>query len=190
MNSVRLNSGESGAFGRYAETETLLRAEANPGILFSHWLVNGERREGNTLTVRVAAGETVTVETVGFREEEALMIAGISAKGEGDWIRLYNAGTAPLNLGYYSIADSPKIKVAGQRPDMILESGDSVILDCRNNAGEDSLIVCGFNLSEGETVCLWDQRDESMKDWLKVPRMTENEVYELEAGGSRYVFSK
>ena len=61
-------------------------------------------------------------------------------------------------------------------------------MDCKNNASEDSQAICAFNLSRGETVCLWDLRSRSLIDSLPVPRMAPGETYGRDLSTGQLLF--
>lgn len=167
-------------FTVYEDTEITFVAQAAPGYRFLHWVVNSAYREGEALTLQMAtlADDRIEITAVAIPVSEALIIAEISAKDEGDWIRLYNAGLNPVNLSDYALTDSPSLKKSiAKFPSIVLNRGESVFVDCKNNVSAASMAICSFNLSRGETVYLWDLRSRSLIDSLPVPRMAKGETY-------------
>ena len=190
LSALHLASGTEGTFHYYQDAELTLHADAIPGYDFSGWIVNGKLYHSPDLliTPEMIAQQPLEAEALAISAAESMTIAEIRAKGKGDWIRLENTGAAAVDLGHYAISDSSRFRSADPLPSARLESGESIVIDCENNQSADSLVTCSFNLSQGETICLWDLRDYSIVDRLTVPRMSENETFGREPGTRRNVF--
>ena len=74
-----------------------------------------------------------------------------------DWIELYNASDAELDLTGFYIADSPTDR-PWAFPETRLPAGGRLLVFASNKDRRGDALHTSFGLSEGELVCLWDSR--------------------------------
>ena len=187
-----LKSGESIHHEFCQDTETVLRAAANPGYELDGWILNGRWLDGDHGEIRIGqedmTGGTVSIQAVSRRvDAPVVVISGIRDAAAGDWIQIMNAGGASADLGSYLISDSLRLKDGERLPDIQLKGGESIRIGCGRT---ETAYRVSFNLGRGETLCLWNTKESRLVHQLTVPRMSEQEAYVLEPGGNRYVFEQ
>ena len=104
-----------------------------------------------------------------------------SGVGHADWVEIYNAGSASVDLGGWGLSDNPEKAGKWQFPaGMIIRPGEYRVVVCdkdmaRNNAGEPH---ANFTISQkgGEGITLTDPEG-NVRDTLILPEMRTNISY-------------
>ncbi len=161
---------------------TVLRAQAKVGERFSHWLINGERIDEETVEIKdyMVQDHVVNVTCVCVSDDATgIRISAVKSKGKNDYINLTNFGQSPVSLGNYYLTDGVS---CSNLPILTLEKQESIIIYCSNNVVIEALGAPGvnFNISTGELISLCDKNGVSVSQ-VKVPELgSENGVYELD----------
>lgn len=150
-----------------------------PNEVFSHWMVNGERVESDTLLLQEEniAGERIEVQLVTTEKEcPQLQIAAAATRGQQDYVELVNySGQSVSTTGYY-LTDSEDLWQY-QLPVLVLQPGETLRLVGENNNSPDSLGQYGmnFNLKTGETLQLVLEKESI--DSVTLPQLSKDGVY-------------
>lgn len=162
-----------------------------PNERFSHWIVDGEKREEEQLILQgTDLGDSVSVELVTIETESPrLQIASLTAKGHDDSITLINLSSRQISTGGYYISDSDDAYQCAL-PALILNPGETLELVGKDNYSADSLGKFGlnFNLKQGEVVTLTYQ--EEQLDSVTVPKLSGEGVYERDFVRDIYIEKK
>lgn len=190
-NQIQLHSGEAYENNYYRGTEYTISASAYPGYRFSHWVVNGMRYDGEILTVSDAMAKDGIVEIQAVSEkvtEPALVISEVSAEDGNDWIKVVNCGHSPVALRQYWLSNALADDKKFQMPAITLMPGETITVNCVNNAHTIGDYICNFNLKQGETLYLWNEN--TVIDQLLVPAMADGESYGRYQNSDSWVFYK
>lgn len=162
----------------YKGVNLVLNQDAYPGYTFQYWIVNGKKIYDNYLEVTedMIQNGTIAIEAVSkINDSSEVIISELSARGYSDWIRISNVGSISVNLKEYYISDDEKNMLKYQLPNVVLEPGDSIVIDGSKNYDSIGDYVCNFSLNEDETIFLSD--DISCLFSLYIPKMSEIESY-------------
>lgn len=177
-NNMELWGDSSYSNEYYYDVDIALSADVYPGYTFSYWLVNGEKLYAPELLIydKLIENDVVEIEAVASPVEEAcLIISGISAKGDADWVEISNVGEEVVACGRYYLTDKVDELRMYQLPDIELAPGESVTINGSKNFHEIGDYICNFSLKAQETLILSDGIHRC--DEVIVPKMTEIEFY-------------
>lgn len=188
-NQMALYSGEGYENAYYCGTNFVIHATADPGYVFSHWLVNGQRHTGEDLVISdaLAVDGTASVVAVSQRVEGAVLgISELSAEGGNDWVKITNFGGEAIWLENYWLSDDQDDVAKYQLPGVMLAAGESVVINCKNNAYAVGDYISNFSLKQGETLYLW--QDMVVIDRVTVPAMADGESYGRRENSAQWVY--
>lgn len=177
-NQMQVFSGETYTCPYYYGTSHEISATEYPGYAFCYWLVNGERRDGQTLVVddSLIHDGQVNIRSVSTPLEEGVpIIEQISAGGDVDWVIIGNAGAAVLRLEQFYLTDEETNPRKYHLPQRMLLPGETLRIYCKGNSFILGEYQCNFNLNDQETLLLTDGTD--VLDALPVPKMSIYESY-------------
>ena len=154
------------------------------GDRFEAWVVNGQRVEGEHLTIdpSVAIEGKITVELI-LTSSHTLHVSEIGYRDGEDYIVLTNFGTEPVSTLGYAISDDETMPARFRLPVMTVEPGDSVIIYGKNYDPEKALrqLQLDFDFSAGETMMLTYTDHKTMEmtavDRAVLPKLHEGFVY-------------
>ena len=195
-NNMYVGPGDEYECTYYSGVPVTYTAWDSPGWHFDHWEINGtevsadQGTEDISLTVdgsKLKDG-ACSVRAVAVPEAgERLIIAEVSAEGQDDWIRLYNAGTTKVRLGRYCISDESENLQKFRLPSEKLMPGESCLISGSTDSTKDSLCSCGFGLRRGETLYLTpDTGTELTPDSMRIPYMSSNCSYGRKDNGALF----
>ena len=96
---------------------------------------------------------------------------------DSDWIELYNCSDKSVSLEGWTISDSEKDLQQYELPEIILESGEFLVLYATGeDVGADNYIFLNFCLSQGENIYLCNP-DGKIMDSINVPALKANTTY-------------
>lgn len=162
----------------YYGVDITMSADAYPGYQFLYWSVNGEKFYGRELQItnELIKNDIVEIDAIASPiKENCLIISGISAKGDMDWIQVTNVGRGVEECGQYYLTDDGTDLMRYQLPDIKLRPGESVTINGCKNRREIGEYICNFALKAKETITLSDGIHRY--DEVVIPRMTEIEFY-------------
>lgn len=162
----------------YIDSKIELNAKPYPGYAFEYWLVNGEKVYGNTILINKDSikNGSISIKTICKKlDEGGLLITGVSAKGDNDWVEITNTTAGTVKLSDYFITDKEGKLRKSQLENVNIEAGKSIKLYGDRNPDGIGKATFDFSISDGETVFLTD--GESILDKIEVPNMTECECY-------------
>lgn len=186
MSAVQVNSlliegdaYEGYYFGEVPVTLTPIMAKNE---VFDYWLVNGEIREEEELSLTVMPEEIVEEQVyvelvVHSVEEPVLQLNAIKAKGKYDYIEIINLSQENISTKGYYLSDSEELH-RYSLPVMTIPAGETKRFYGQDYRGADALGECAlnFNLKQGETISL--SYGTEVLEALVVPEMSENGVYQ------------
>ncbi len=146
---------------------------------FRHWVVNGEVREGDvlTLTTKDIVEAQIHVEMVTASVEAPLLsIHAVRAKGSDDFVELVNYSAQMVSTnGYYLTDNEDKYRFA--LPKVLLQPGEVIRFYGQDATELESLgkWTTNFNLKMGEELRL--HYGEDLIDTLMIPDLTRGGVY-------------
>lgn len=155
VNSLEVSEPEfTGTY--FTGCDTVLTAIVPEGRVFSYWEVNGETYmeeelhidEGMLLDGSVYV--TLYTEAAG----DGLIISEIKSNGKEDYIVLTNVSEEEIDTRGYFIMDKESVSHMNYLEETVLTPGESLLIGCKNYAGEDSFMNVNFNLKKGEEVIL------------------------------------
>ena len=169
----------------YTYYPTTLSPVVPVGYAFDHWLVNGVRRNAETLTLEDAFTHTgrVTVEAV-LRRVEGLRVTAIGYDGTDDYVVLTNLGEHDVSAKGYYLTDKDVAPMRYALPDVTVPAGKSIVIYgedfSREREGGDAMM--SFDLAKEETLCLsvLDGQGNAVtvdRIWLP-PKMQDTSSYE------------
>lgn len=163
---------------RHSNHPVTMEAVAAPGRRFDCWLINETLRvTEETLTVSSSFIENGRVSVRLCTKPlpgGMAVINEISSKENDDWIELYNPSEEPVMLSGYYLSDDADNLVKYRCPEVVLQPGEALVLNCENNLLLD-YYVTNFSLQTGESIYLYD--GENIVDSIHVPAMSEGESY-------------
>lgn len=175
----------------YDDVEFIVTQQAYPGYEFSHWLVNGEKIKSEVLYVSrdyIQNGSLIVEAVAEQIAEEQLVISEISANGDVDWIKLCNVGNVVVDISRYYITDDMNKLMQYQLPNLVLQPGELVTINCSNNYYAIGEYICNFNLNQYEQVFLYNADTKEIDDIMAIPRMEKDETYGRYMNSDSYVF--
>lgn len=120
--------------------------------------------------------------------EPVMVISEVSAGGGNDWIKVANGGHTPVDLEEYWLSNALVEDKKFQMPEITVMPGETVTVNCVNNAHAIGDYICNFNLKQGEILYLWNGA--TVVDQISVPVMSDGESYGRYENGDRWVFYK
>lgn len=176
----------------YNNYDVKISVKAKRGYSFQYWLVNGEKIFEKTLKVnsKLVKDNSVMVEAVLEKNNEkidGLVINKLSARGDSDWIELYNESEKEIKLDDYYLSDNIDNLTKYNCPDVYLPSGGIITVNGKSNS-ENGAYLCNFNIKDGETVYLFNKYTEQIVDSIEVPIMTEQESFGRYANSEEWRF--
>lgn len=174
----------------YKNCMTKLSAVTNVGYAIDYWLINGKKVYGNEIFI---TDELITDGHCNVRlvlkedKTKKLILSEMYAKGKADWIELYNASETGILLSDYYITDDIDNLEKYRCPNEILMTNDVITINGKGN-NQLGVYLCNFNLSEGETIYLFDKTKGEIVDQITIPEMTENESFGREGQGEKWYF--
>lgn len=179
-NQMRVSSGETYENSYYIDNSFEVEKDINPGYDFLYWIVNGKRYSVEDKLIvdksLLNNGEIRIGLAVKRRDTEQLVIDEVSARGDNDWIKITNVGTRSCRLADYYISDRKKKQLKCELPDVLLNAGESVIINGSKNYEDISEYICNFSLGTGEMLYL-SRYDGQVIDKLWIPKMDRLETY-------------
>lgn len=155
VNSYVCTGDFSGTY--YTYYPTTLTPVVPLGYEFDHWLINGVRRNAETLTLEDVFTYTgrVTVKAV-LRRVEGLRLTAVSYDGENDYVVLTNLGQTEISTEGYYLSDKEIAPMRYAIPAVTVPAGESIVVYGEDYAlartGGDAMM--SFNLSKEETLML------------------------------------
>lgn len=177
-NNEKFYAGDKYSCEYYQGVHLVLNQEAYPGYQFKYWSVNGEQIYDKELTVTEEMTITGSVHIIPVMEKcktPCLIISGIHARGDEDWIELMNVGASVIDISKYYLTDDTDNLKQYQLPKKILKENETVIIYGSKNRGMLGEYICNFSLSEYEMLTLSDGN--IINDWVYVPKMGSRESY-------------
>ena len=165
--------------------------EEYPGYEFDYWLVNDKKIYDKNLNINdeLIKEDRIDIKLVAKRNDNIkLIISEINAKDDSDWIKLTNIGEENIELSDYYISDNEKKLLKNQLPKLLLQSGESVIINGNKNYFATGDYICNFNLSQGETLYLYNVNSDEIEDSIVIPRMSSIETYGRYLNSGTYMF--
>ena len=165
--------------------------EEYPGYEFDYWLVNDKKIYDKNLNINdeLIKEDRIDIKLVAKRNDNIkLIISEINAKDDSDWIKLTNIGEENIELSDYYISDNEKKLLKNQLPKLLLQSGESVIINGNKNYFAMGDYICNFNLSQGETLYLYNVNADEIEDRIVIPRMSSIETYGRYLNSGTYMF--
>lgn len=170
----------------FGEIPVVLTAASRPGYRFDHWLINGDVIQEETVTLLgdwVVDG-IIAIECVLYPEETAeLMITAAKYKGTNDCVEVTNFGQESVSLSDYLLADRKDEEKTVRLPAVLVGPGESILLYCKNYTGAEALgrPGLGFNLKDGETLCLYRRKNSELIQAITLPELgSEEGVYRMD----------
>ncbi|MBQ6350761.1 MAG: CotH kinase family protein [Methanobrevibacter sp.] len=117
---------------------------------------------------------------------DGLAILEMAPKGGADWMKFINMGKEKIYLGDYYISDNPEQLKKYELPKIWLGTGETILINGKNNFYRVGEYICNFNLSEGETLYL--TLGEEIVDKFYVPRMSKDETVGRDLNTGERVF--
>ena len=176
-NNLTFFGGESYTNKYYENLEFSIYQEAYPGYEFKYWLVNDKKYYDEILTVtnEMIVDDEINVQLIAEPiKEESLIISEISAKSSTDWIKLYNASQEEIQLNNYYLTDNDNL-YRYQLPNVILNPGEYIVINGKDNYYSLGDYICNFNLNDREIIYL--STNGVIVDEVSVPKMSEYETY-------------
>lgn len=176
-NNLTFFGGESYTNKYYDNLEFSIYQEAYPGYEFKYWLVNDKKYYDEILTVtnEMIVDDEINVQLIAEPiKEESLIISEISAKSSTDWIKLYNASQEEIQLNNYYLTDNDNL-YRYQLPNVILNPGEYIVINGKDNYYSLGDYICNFNLNDREIIYL--SKNGVIVDEVSVPKMSEYETY-------------
>lgn len=173
----------------YKGVELILNQEAYPGYSFLYWLVNGEKVYDTSLCITeemIQEGKLSIKGVAVLDSSPKVIVSEISAKGSSDWIRISNVGGSLANLKDYYISDDEKNLQKYQLPNIILETGASVVIFGSKNHDSIGEYICNFSLNEDEYLFLSDNKGCLYSH--SIPKMSDIETYGRYDNSNDWVF--
>ncbi|MBO5337405.1 MAG: CotH kinase family protein [Lachnospiraceae bacterium] len=147
--------------------------------VFDYWLVNGEVREGENLTLTyedIVEGQMYVEMVVHTVEEPVLQINALKSKGASDYIELINCSDQNISTRGYYLSDTEDIH-RYMLPTTIIGPGET-----RRFYGKDCMDVealgqsgMNFNIKTGETITLTYGTE--VLESVVLPDLSQNGVY-------------
>lgn len=162
----------------YKGCEMILDQDAYPGYKFKYWLVNGEKVYDTSLTLtdQMILEDVVHIQAIAEKKDNPeIIISELSAKGHADWIRVTNVGNGSASLKEYYISDHEENLMKYQLPDIMLGSGESVVIYGSRNPDSLGEYGCNFNLNKDEK--LFMSNGNEIIFCLSIPKMSDIETY-------------
>ncbi|MBQ7320317.1 MAG: lamin tail domain-containing protein, partial [Clostridia bacterium] len=163
---------------------TTLKPIVPLGYVFDHWTVNGEVHADPLLFVRATHAIDGEVEVKLFLKEDGkLRIKEISFVNGGDYIVLYNPGSAPVSTRGYSLSDDGNNLRKFTLPMMVVGAGEELVVYCDNYNTLEALRhqQTSFNLSKTETLYLTRSNDDAtvrtVIDQIYLPDVHRGSIY-------------
>ncbi|GHU95115.1 hypothetical protein FACS1894208_07380 [Clostridia bacterium] len=158
--------------GRYYDDLTLeLTPSLKIGQTFSHWIVNGKRRDGQTLVLNRADcnGDTINAEAV-VADGSALKFTYAYAGDNLNGCSLTNTGDTSLKTDGLYITDDPDHLKRWELPEMNVAPGQILELVGKKHPDADALfkMPMSFNAQSGEVLILSDAQG-NLLDSIIVP---------------------
>ena len=147
--------------------------------IFAHWIVNGEIRtqEVLTLTSEDIKEAVIQVELVTEPAEDAeLEIHAVKARGTNDYVELINYSDCTVSTQGYHLTDGEDVYQYAL-PTVVLRLGETIRFYGKDATTSEALGNWGmnFNLRQGETLRL--HKGEELIDSLMVPQLTPRGIY-------------
>ncbi|TCL58418.1 chitobiase/beta-hexosaminidase-like protein [Kineothrix alysoides] len=159
--------------------DTVLTAIVPEGRTFSYWEVNGESYMEEELLIDEGMLIDGSIYATLYTEDadKGLIISEVKANGKADYIVLTNVSEKEIDTRGYFLMDKENISHMNYLGEKILGPGESLLIGCRNYAGEDSFMNVNFNLKKGEEVIL-GHSGSGIKEKITVPGLSiEDGVY-------------
>lgn len=158
----------------YKEVPVHISAQPHPQYSFEYWLVNGEKIYSSSIEIDAdwIENDFLSLTCVCSQRADAeLLITGISAKGNNDYIEITNIGTKGRYLSNYYLSDNDIWNYCSL-PVYKLMPGESMIVYCDNYLEWDSLgkPCVNFSLKNGETLTL-SRRGGEMIQQISIPEL-------------------
>ena len=195
-NNMYVGPGDEYECTYYTGVPVTYTASLSPGWRFDHWEINGKEvsadqdTESICLTIdgsKLKDGACNVRAVASPEEGELLIIAEVSAEGQDDWFRLYNAGTTKVRLGRYCVSDEAENLQKFRLPSETLMPGESCLITESIESTKDSLCSCGFGLRKGETLYLTpDSETQLTPDSMRIPYMSSNCSYGRKDNGALF----
>ena len=154
------------------------------GYEFDHWLVNGVRRNAQTLMLEDVFTHTGEVKLKAvFRPVEGLRVTAAAYYGGNNYVVLTNFGTQDVSTEGYYLSDNENAPYRYALPTVIVPAGKSMVVYGEDFSGErEGNVALTFNLSNGEVLCLTYRPSENSKaqsiDHVYLPKIQKTSSYE------------
>ena len=182
VNTIKREGDFVGTY--YSDYATTLKPIVPLGYVFDHWTVNGEVHADPLLFVRATHAIDGEVEVKLFLKEDGkLRIKEISFVNGGDYIVLYNPGSAPVSTRGYSLSDDGNNLRKFTLPMMVVGAGEELVVYCDNYNTLEALRhqQTSFNLSKTETLYLTRSNDDAtvrtVIDQIYLPDVHRGSIY-------------
>ena len=176
----------------YAYYPTVVSPVVPVGYEFDHWMVNGVRRNAQTLTLEdvfTYTGE-VNMQLV-LRPVKGLRVTATAYYGANNYVVLTNLGTEDASTKGYFLSDDENAPYRYALPSVIVPAGQSIVVYGEDFAGErQGNVALTFNLSKGEVLCLTYRASETDQgrtiDRVYLPKIQKTSSYERALTGGKF----
>lgn len=180
VNSIDLfNADEPFISTRYRNYPVKLQADIGMGMRFTGWSVNDEiyKDEELIITESMVTADTVRVKLMTEPINGSKpVIDKVSAKGQDDWIELYNPYQNTIHMADFCISNNASNLQKYRCPNIELGSHETVRI-----YGEESSALnnyqANFSLRAGDNLYLYDSKDSIVIESLSIPQMNNMESY-------------
>jgi len=148
-----------------------IKASADNGYVFSHFLINGEEYATDSFVVAADMVVDSELHIEAYFEEttgDFPVISLVSAEGSDDWIELTNNFLNDIDLSGLFLSDDKNELVKCPCPKVVLGQGESIRIVGRKNT-DTTMDRLSFALKEMETIYLSDIQG-NIKDYYFIPR--------------------
>ncbi|MBR1478008.1 MAG: CotH kinase family protein [Lachnospiraceae bacterium] len=148
---------------------------------FAYWKINGKVINDKELVIDgayISDGHIKVELYTNSKKDAHIEIKSIKAKGQNDYIELTNRSGSIISTDNYYLSDGMD-KYAYRLPGLILKSGESLIIYCKNYSKPDGLgkLKCNFNIKEGENITL--SKNDALVESVLVPNLAFSDgIYE------------
>lgn len=158
----------------YKEVPVSISAQPNPQYSFEYWLINEEKIYSSSIEIDadLIKNNSLSITCICSERTDAdLLITGICAKGDNDYIEITNIGTEGRYLSDYYLSDNDMWNYS-PLPMYELLPGESIIIYCDNYLEFDSLgkPYVNFSLKDGETLTL-TRKDQTTIQQISIPSL-------------------
>lgn len=179
-NNMEFYANEKYENDYYKGVDIKFNYEEYPGYEFDYWLVNENKIYDKELLVNenLIKDNKVNIKLVAKKtDKQKLIISEVNAKDDSDWIKLTNISNEKVSLNNYYMSDNNKKLLKYQLPDIVLNPGETIIINGNKNYYSLGDYICNFNLSSGEILYLYDYSQKEVVDRLAILRMSNMETY-------------